>query len=353
MSEPAANQSPSTASRLQGYRGDRFLQVTGLIVAVLFTLGVSDVVTMDSALGRAAHTVHEYLGIMWWGLVAAIIAIGILERLPQELIIAVLGRPGSRYSLFRAAAAGVLLDLCSHGILAVGAKLYHRGASAGQVMAFLIASPWNSLSLTLILITLIGLAWTLAFILLSVVIAIFTGWIFDRLVSSGQLPANPAHIELPANYPIKAEAKRAFSSLDLSPRGGVNLLIDGIKGTRIVLRWLLFGLVAAAVIRAFVDPNIFSAWFGPTLMGLLATLLATTVFEVCSEGSVPIAAELMKRADAPGNAFTFLLAGVATDYTEIMVMRETTGSWKFAGFIPLITVPQVLLIGLLLNYAVG
>lgn len=343
------DQSPSTASRLQGYRRDRFLQVNGLLVLVLFSMALGGAVTMDSALGRAAHTVHEYLGIMWWGLIAAIVVIGILERLPQELIIAALGRPGSRYHLLRAAAAGVLLDLCSHGILAVGSKLYQRGASAGQVMAFLIASPWNSLSLTLILVALIGLGWTLMFIALSVLIAVISGWLFDRLVATGRLPANPAHIELPEDYPMLAEAKRAFANLEIGPAGIGNLFIDGLKGTRIVLRWLLFGLIVAALVRALVNPEDFATWFGPTLVGLLATLLATTIFEVCSEGSVPIAAELMNGAQAPGNAFTFLLAGVATDYTEIMVIRETTSSWKFALMIPVITVPQVLLLGMLLN----
>ena len=77
-----------------------------------------------------------------------------------------------------------MLDLCSHGILMVGTKLYERGASLGQLMAFLIASPWNSLSLTIILITLItliGWGWTLAFVALSMVIGIITGIIFDRL----------------------------------------------------------------------------------------------------------------------------------------------------------------------------
>ena len=46
----------------------------------------------------------------------------------------------------------------------VGAKLYERGASIGQLMAFLIASPWNSLSLTIIMVSLIGWQWTLMFI---------------------------------------------------------------------------------------------------------------------------------------------------------------------------------------------
>ena len=100
-------------------------------------------------------------------------------------------------------------------------------------------------------------------------------------------------------------------------------------------------------------PETFAVWFGPTLLGLGTTLIATSIFEVCSEGSVPIAADLMTRAQAPGNAFTFLLAGVATDYTEVMVTKETTGSWKIALFIPLITVPQVLFIGAALNAGWG
>jgi len=85
--------------------------------------------------------------------------------------------------ILRATAAGVLLDLCSHGILMVGAKLYERGAGIGQIMAFLIASPWNSFSLTLILISLIGIPWTFGFIALSMIIAIVVGLIFNRLVS--------------------------------------------------------------------------------------------------------------------------------------------------------------------------
>jgi uncharacterized membrane protein YraQ (UPF0718 family) len=70
---------------------------------------------------------------------------------------------------------------------------------------------------------------------------------------------------------------------------------------------------------------------------------------VCSEGSSPIAADLLTRAKAPGNGFTFLMAGAATDYTEIMVLRETTQSWKAALILPALTVPQVLLIGWALN----
>jgi uncharacterized membrane protein YraQ (UPF0718 family) len=84
---------------------------------------------------------------------------------------------------------------------------------------------------------------------------------------------------------------------------------------------------------------------------VFATVIAETIFEVCSVGSAPIAADLVTRASAPGNGFTFLMAGVATDYTEIMSLRDTTGSWKLALMLPVIAVPQTLLIGVLLNYS--
>lgn len=70
---------------------------------------------------------------------------------------------------------------------------------------------------------------------------------------------------------------------------------------------------------------------------------------VSSEGSTPVAADLLTRAKAPGNSFAFLMTGVATDYTEIMVLKETTKSWKPSLFLPLITVPQVLVISYIIN----
>ena len=116
-----------------------------------------------------------------------------------------------------------------------------------------------------------------------------------------------------------------------------------------VIRWILFGIVLIAFIRAFVPIEFFGQWFGPTTAGLLLTLLAATIIEVCSEGSTPIAADLVNRADAPGNGFTFLMAGASTDYTEIMAIKDTMKSWHIALLLPLITVPQILFIGWMLN----
>jgi uncharacterized membrane protein YraQ (UPF0718 family) len=294
-------------------------------------------------------TTIEMIHAMWWGIALGVLAIGWLNRIPREVVISVLGPGHSKRGIFRATAAGLMLDLCNHGILMVAMKLYERGASLGQVMAFMIASPWNSFTLTLILFGLIGIPWTLAFIAFSMVIAWVSGMIFDALEKNGTLPMNPYKEDLPADFKLRPALKELSSNADYSAKATLDMLWQGIKGSRMVVRWILFGIVLVALLRAFVPMEIFETWFGATVGGLFLTLLAATVIEVCSEGSTPIAADLVTRANAPGNGFTFLMAGAATDYTEIMVVKDTMKSWKIALFLPLITVPQVLFIGWIMN----
>ena len=87
---------------------------------------------------------------------------------------------------------------------------------------------------------------------------------------------------------------------------------------------------------------------GPTVPGLLVTLGLATVMEVCSEGTSPLAFEIYKQTGAFGNAFVFLMAGVVTDFTEIGLLWSNVGK-KTAVWLPIVTVPQVVLFGFLAN----
>lgn len=323
-----------------------------LALGVSFYLGhiLNTYVIQSSAhITHLFHRFFELFNTMSWGIALGIVFVGLLGRVPREYVVSILGRPGSKIGLLRATLAGLLLDLCSHGILMVGMKLYERGASLGQTMAFLIASPWNSISLTIILFSLIGLKWTLLFIFLSGVIAIISGIIFDSFEKRGVLPKNPNKVEIPEDFKIVDNLKKDLKGFEFSFKEVASILNDGLKDSKMIIKWVLFGALLSSVINVFVDQGLFEQYFGPSLLGLFSTLVVTTILEVCSEGATPLAADLMNRASAPGNSFTFLMAGVSTDYTEILSLKETTRSWKIAFFLPLITVPQVLLIGLILN----
>lgn len=326
--------------------GSLVFVVLGYLAHLIFGQSMAE---SSAQLAHFCRGVFELLNKMWWGLALGVVAVGVLGWVPREWVAAVLGKPGSKTGIVRAILAGLFLDLCNHGILLVAMKLYERGASYGQTLAFLIASPWNSLSLTLVLFALIGVKWTLVFILCSALVAGLTGLIVEMMVKAGRLPANSNEVELPDGFKLLPEMKAALRESKINHTAVAKMLRTGLGESQMILRWIFFGTVLAAAIRAFVPAEMFGDWFGPTWTGVLLTLLAATVIEVCSEGSSPIAADLVTRAGAPGNGFAFLMAGAATDYTEIMALREITRSWKMVLVLPMLTLPQVIVLAWMIN----
>ena len=167
---PSCCGAAATCGGSEGMRVDWLLWGSGAIIGVAYA--ASFVLDHDAlwGLGQFAHGVREMMHVMWWGILLGMVAVGLIDRVPRQFVIGIIGRDQGATSLLRAVLAGVFLDLCNHGVLMVGAKLYERGASLGQVFAFLIASPWNSLSLTIIIGVLMGWGWMAIFIVGSLVV---------------------------------------------------------------------------------------------------------------------------------------------------------------------------------------
>ena len=120
---------------VQKSRPDYLLWGSASIVAVgyLIHLLVGGQSALPEWLTVMSSGAYELINKMWWGLLMAVAFVGLLERIPRELVMSALGQGGTPRGVIRATFAGVLLDLCSHGILMVGTKLYERGASLGRV----------------------------------------------------------------------------------------------------------------------------------------------------------------------------------------------------------------------------
>jgi hypothetical protein len=347
--EPAAAGASCCSTKRKRFDWLLWGSLSIIVVAYVYYVFVPMAAHGTDPISVFSMSIAELLQKIWWGIALGILAVGVLSGIPRELVISLFGKPGTFSGILRATLGGMFLDLCSHGILLVGMQLYKRGVSLGQLMAFLIASPWNSLSLTLVLWSLVGLQWTLVVLFGSLVIAIISGLVFDRLEKRGVLPANPNTVTLPDAYTFRSGLSVYVRSLKFSVAGAVGIVRAGLADSGMILRWIFFGLVLASGIRAFVPEDFFAMLFAPTVTGLAATLVFATILEVCSEGSTPVAADFLLRARAPGNMFAFLMGGVSTDYTEILSLKETTKSWKIAFFLPLVTLPQVILVALLLN----
>ena len=350
---PSDNETVEHSCSPRFWYHDRLLMITGAIVLAAY--GVELFLSTDSARSTNgwftfSASVYSLLNQMSLGILVGIIAVGILHQVPRPVVMSMLGQGNGIKGLLRATAAGVMLDLCSHGILLVGLKLYERGATLGQTIAFLVASPWNSISLTIILFQLIGLWWTLSFVLLSALLALSTGLVFEFLVERGYLPSNPNRTHSEEISDFRTEIVKLVRSSRITFSGIVNVLSQGAKDSVMIIKWLLVGVIMAALLRAVFSPEQYHAWFGPHAGGMVSTLIFATLFEACSEGSTPIAADILRLGRAPGNGFMFLMSGVATDYTELLGLKERTKSWKIALALPIITVPQTIVIAVILNF---
>ena len=313
--------------------GRKLKIVGGIFLAVLL-------LSFIPALSALNESLLEYLKIVWWAVLLGLVLGGVIDYfVPDGFIMRFLGQK-RKLTLVYAVIAGFLMTACSHGILAIAIQLYKKGASVPAVITFLLASPWANLPMTILMFGFFGFK---AFYIVfgAMAVALTTGFIFmllDRLgwIEGSSEAADPQDVSWDRlkNFEL-AKASKGTAA------GAVSL-------ANMVLWWILIGILAAAIIGAYLPEHWFMKYLGPDLTGMLVTLLFATVIEVCSEGTSPIAFEIFAKTGALGNPFIFLMAGVATDYTEIGLLWSNIGK-RTALWLPAVTVPQILLLAYLFN----
>lgn len=311
----------------------RLLLVGGVFLGVLLLSFLPLLAPLNDSL-------LQYLAIVWWAVLLGLVLGGIIDYfVPDGFVVRLLGGR-SKLTLVNAVLAGFLMSACSHGILAIAIQLYKKGAGVPAVITFLLASPWANLPMTILLFGFFGIK-ALLFVGGAMVIALLTGLVFTLLDElqwiegpASDVDAEDVSWDRITNFDVKKSAR--------------GVLIGAISLANMVLWWILIGILAAALIGAFVPEHFFMEYLGPDFVGMLVTLLFATVLEVCSEGTSPIAFEIFNKTAALGNPFVFLMAGVATDYTEIGLLWSNIGK-RTAIWLPVVTVPQILLLGMWFN----
>ncbi len=275
------------------------------------------------------------------------------DLIPATYVSSFLSRPKKRVLIY-SVMLGFLMSACSHGMLALAMELNRKGASKAAVISFLLASPWANLPITILLFGFFG---TRAFLILfsALMIALMTGLIFQQLEKAGWLQPNPQTQIFEEPIQIGADLRRRWSGQVwtwMFVKKHVQAIGAGAWSlANMVLPWMYLGLFLAAVAAAFVPAHFFYRFFGPHFLGLLSSLGAATVMEVCSEGTAPLAFELYKQTHAFGNVFVFLMAGVVTDFTEISLVWKNMGCRSALALI-FSTLPFVVLLGWIFNLVV-
>jgi len=292
-----------------------------------------------------------YLKRVWLAVGLGLFLGGLIDYyVPQEYISKILARKKAS-AIFNAVFLGFLMSACSHGILALSIQLHKKGASNPAVVSFLLASPWANFTITMMLIGFFGVK-GLFIIISAIIVAVNTGFIFMLLEKKNLIEKNKNTVEHLEKFSIISDFKYRLKSYKFSLGTIISDLRGIIRGalalSDMVLWWIILGVLIASIAGAYIPVHFFHRFMGPNLLGIIVTLALATIIEVCSEGSSPLAFEIYRQTRALGNSFVFLMAGVATDYTEIGLLWKNVGR-RTAIWLPVITVPQIVAIGYLAN----
>lgn len=254
-------------------------------------------------------------------LLGIIVAGAMHVLLPVGFVSDKLGRPGIG-SVFKAAALGVPLPLCSCGVVPVAASLKKSGASPGSVVSFLVTTPTSGVDSILATYSLLGLPIAVARVAASFTIGLFAGIATSFAVKPANIPETEKNDDnaddsfSKKTNPVVAASAYAFGEL----MGGI-------------ARPLAIGTLLGGAIAYFLPPGVLEQYIGRGFLSYLVMLAVGIPLYVCASGSIPLAAALLVKGISPGAALIFLIAGPATNAATVTVISGMLGKRALAVYL--------------------
>lgn len=249
----------------------------------------------------------------------------------------------------KAALLGIPLPLCSCGVLPTAVVLRRQGASKGASTSFLIATPQTGVDSIAATYALLGLPFAIVRPIAALVGSVAGGMAVDRSDKDGD-----------NDMPVTASATACSDGCCQSaaeaeaPRGFINKMWAAVKYgltdmVASVGKWLVIGLVVAAVITVAVPDSLFLSLAEYPRLAMLVMVAVAVPMYVCATGSIPIAMSLMLKGLTPGVGFVLLMAGPAANFASVMVLSKSLGRRATAVYV-LSVVVTAILFGLLIDY---
>jgi uncharacterized membrane protein YraQ (UPF0718 family)/copper chaperone CopZ len=243
----------------------------------------------------------------------------------------------------KAALLGVPLPLCSCGVLPTAIALKRSGASTAATTSFLIATPQTGVDSIAATYSLLGPGFAILRPVAAFLTAVFGGCLMGRLT-----PQSEAH-----NHDDCCEDDSCGCAHTQSTTGrsrflemlhyGFISMVDSIG------KWLVIGLIIAALITVLVPDDLFVGLTRYPLLAMLAVVVIAVPMYICATGSIPIALSLMLKGLTPGVAFVLLMAGPAVNFASYTLLSRTLGRRNTLIYIAIIALSAIG-IGLVVDY---
>ncbi|MGM9803518.1 MAG: SO_0444 family Cu/Zn efflux transporter [Muribaculaceae bacterium] len=278
-------------------------------------------------------------------LLLGFLAAGVLHVfVPEDLLMRHFSASNVR-SVIKAALLGVPLPLCSCGVLPTAVGLRNSGASRAASTSFLIATPQTGVDSIAATYSLLGPAFAVLRPLAALVTALFGGVLVSAVEQgdAGVKKADDLDCDSDSGCCSNKPTGGIGAKLWASVRYG---LIDMMQSMG---RWLVVGLVVAALITVLVPDEFFAEYAQYPLLNMLIVLVVSVPMYVCATGSIPIAMSLMLKGLTPGAAFVLLMAGPAANFASVLVIGRAFGRKSTVAYLASI-VSGAVAFGLLIDY---
>ena len=285
--------------------------------------------------------------------------------IPKRYFTRYLSKPDLR-SVVNAALLGIPLPLCSCGVLPTAMSLRKEGASKGAATSFLIATPQTGVDSIIATFSLMGLPFAVLRPIVALVTALFGGTLVNVIDKEKPEKAEEAehccchheeeeaghccchHEEEEAGHCCchheEEEAEHCCCHHEEEEAGHccchheadakqttflgkclVALRYAFVDMIADIGKWLVLGLVIAALITVLVPDTFFAVFADNTWLSILLVLAISIPMYICATGSIPIAVALMLKGLTPGAALVLLMAGPADNFASILVIRKQMG----------------------------
>jgi uncharacterized membrane protein YraQ (UPF0718 family)/copper chaperone CopZ len=238
---------------------------------------------------------------------------------------------------FKAALLGVPLPLCSCGVLPTAISLKRSGASTSATTSFLIATPQTGVDSIAATYSLLGIGFAIVRPIAALISAILGGTIMGRLTNEVLIAQTDDKLSGSALRPTLIGKVR-----DMLRYGFVDMV--GSVG-----KWLVIGLVIAALITAIVPNDFFAAFAQYPLLAMIVIVMVAIPMYVCATGSIPIALSLMLKGITLGTALVFLMAGPAVNFASYTLLSRSLGKRNTLLYIAIIALSAITT-GLIIDY---
>ncbi len=260
--------------------------------------------------------------------------------------------------ILKASVLGLLLPICSCGVLLVGLALRKNGARKAPVCAFLASTPQAGTDALLVSLPILGLPLTLIRLIGAVVAGLVSGALVRRfgiaqpppretedLASDGCAAICACHHHSPDHPHHEGELHHhEYTDAKTRCREATKYAFVHLPGE--VAGLLTLGITLAALLATFLPEDALAGV--PTVVAYLLAILIGIPTYACSLAILPVAAELISGGLSIGAAFVFMACAPTMHIASLLILGRELG-WRTVLWFVLGVVGVAIAIGLLLD----